>query len=657
MLSFFRNAPLPRQLGIGIMISVVASFFVLILLIGRLFDYEVKEIVTPHQQAEVSLIAKKLESDWNSLSGGISRSVHSLVKNVQFALDQEGQGNNKRASNTAVANALNNYANSTAQHVFLYEQKGSSSTLLSSAGHSVTIPLHTVSSLLSKTNGQLKQVKINNQDYVAYSTPVQGSYNLKLLSILPSSVVINRINKELSKLKFGKNGYVYVTDAESRNGYLVFHPTLTGTSLYDISADAPAIFEKLYQADAGVLYYTLKIAGKDTNAKESKAIFQHVDGWNWVVAIKTYSSEYNEQLNSILLLVAAIGAGIAVVLAIALSLFTKRSLRSLKEVSKGVSIIGEGDLTYQFSKAVPQNSQNEIHCLQADIEKMRDGLIELVNKVSTSGKQLSYSADVITNANRELTNSANQSNNACYEVASAIQQITASIEEVAQSSQEVSAEINTVNATTSSGVDSIRDVEQSVSLLSNSFELAEQTILEVEGSSESIGNVVKVINDIAEQTNLLALNAAIEAARAGEQGRGFAVVADEVRVLAQRTQKSTEEIQTVVDKLQTGSRTAVTTMKEGRAQVETSVHKATEATTTVGDILSSVNTVEHNIENVAAATEEQSATSVQIKGNTEQLQEMAQATLSHAQSSQDASNEIFNLTNELEGDINKFKLP
>ena len=318
--------------------------------------------------------------------------------------------------------------------------------------------------------------------------------------------------------------------------------------------------------------------------------------------------------------------------------------------------IGNGDLTYRFEHYVSGQSKNETHILQRAIQVMRDDLLKLIEQVHQTGDALVDSAQQISQANQQLIASANQSNHASMEVASAIQQVSASTEEVATRSTEVSEQSVSVTAVTNEGFGAVEKIEQTIASLSSSFERAAHTIEDVRNSTTNIGDVVNVINEIAEQTNLLALNAAIEAARAGEQGRGFAVVADEVRVLAQRTQQSTEEIQTVVSRLQEGSRSAVTTMQDGRDQVQLSVQQAAEAGALLSQINEAMNIVAEGISGVAAATEEQSVAAMQIRGNAEHLHQAADQTLSEVHLSQQQSDRVGALTEQLKANLSKFRI-
>lgn len=637
MLQRLRYLSLPTQLAAGSMIAVIIIFIILVSAIDMLFKGQLNDIVTDHQQTEAKLLAHELHTQYED-------EVRSLKRVAKYVNSELAQDNAQ----------LNTIQNSIDADILLLEQQGNGFQVVNATSANFT-------GMITKKNGQdtyTGKWHTPGQDYLIHYQPISGLPGRYFALLMPYDSILQEMRNNLNALQIGKRGYVYVTDAAEDKGTILIHPSesVLNKNVFDLFPTAKSAFASMYDQTSGVTNYTIQVAGQDKAAEESKVIFHHVEGWDWVVAIKTYQSEYKEELMHILLFVIGICCVAAVALSTTLWIHIKNSLNPLRDITKGVREIGEGNLAYRFKQDVSKSSQNETHMLQISVQNMRNGLIELIEEVQSSSDQLLETARIISSSNDRLIHSATNSSNTCAQVASAIEQVSASIEEVAHNSTEVSEETVSVNTTTEEGYLATQQVEKTIASLSTSFEHASTTIKDVESSTENIGNVVNVINEIAEQTNLLALNAAIEAARAGEQGRGFAVVADEVRVLAQRTQQSTEEIKQVVEGLQKGSRSAVSTMQEGRDQVENSVQQAINASAILARINKSMDIVAQGISSVAASTEEQSVAATQIRGNAEELHAAASSTFEEAQNSQEQSQRINTLAERLKKDLTRFKL-
>ncbi len=323
----------------------------------------------------------------------------------------------------------------------------------------------------------------------------------------------------------------------------------------------------------------------------------------------------------------------------------------IKGVRRAI-VTASGDLTDE----IVVDSKDEIGELLEAMNGMRGKLLDMIGRMSDITAQLSTASEEMSTVTRQTSEALREQRQETEMVATAIHEMSATANEVAGNIAHTATAASEANEQTHGGQ---RVVEQSITQinrLSSQIDSSSEAITAVEQYSEAISSVLDVIKGVAEQTNLLALNAAIEAARAGEQGRGFAVVADEVRTLAGRTQQSTEEIHDTIEKLQAGSRQAVSAMEQSRKEMESAEEYATQTGDALAAIATAVSKIDEMATQIASASEEQGAVSEEINRNIVKINDMSAQTAAGAEDTATASEDLSRMAAELAQIIGEFKV-
>lgn len=347
------------------------------------------------------------------------------------------------------------------------------------------------------------------------------------------------------------------------------------------------------------------------------------------------------------------GTLLAIVLGVSISWIVLKSISvPVEAVAQGLTALANGDLT----RHIDIDSHDELGQMARNYNQAVSKTQQAMKHVYQTTLDVTQRSENIVDANEKMAQDLTQQANQVAHISNSIDEIALSIQEVAQQSASATSSAQDAGIKASSGGKIVRNTINGMSAISEAVSASSTSVSELGRRGTQIGDIINVINDIAEQTNLLALNAAIEAARAGEAGRGFAVVADEVRTLADRTTTATQEIAKSIEAIQSETQMAVERMESGTGHVNEGMVLVTQAGESLDDIVAGTDLVSGMIDSIAAASEEQSQASAEVSKNVISVSEVSRNANNQASLTASSARELAQHAEQLKGLVSQFTI-
>ena len=500
-------------------------------------------------------------------------------------------------------------------------------------------------------------IKTQNVVETAYSI-IEHYHALEQNNTLTQQQAQSQALNAIRALRYDKTNYFWINNYQPTMVMHPIKPALDGKDLTNNKdPDGKALFVDMVnivkRSGEGFIPYKWPKPGKDKPV-EKIAFVKGFNQWQWIIGSGVYldsiDEAFSEQRN--LIVISAIIMIIAVIL---LSYFIGKSIliptRLAADMMKDISQ-GEGDLTRKLN----ESGNDEISELSRSFNlfalKMRESLVH----VAQSANDVSEHAHTVDDSSRTSHSFIELQNDSSTQVAAAMEQMTHQIHDVSRNAEAAEQAAKDAAQNASTGKNVVAQTITAIETLSSNIETVSRVTEDLANESHNIGSVLDVIRSISEQTNLLALNAAIEAARAGEHGRGFAVVADEVRTLASRTGQSTDEIQTMITKLQEGAKAAVEAVKSSQALSVSTVDQASSANTSLNEIERLVSIITEMNSQIARATEQQTQAADEVNLRINELSQSTEQSLNNTKQLTDASDNLKQSSEGLSSVVNRFKL-
>ncbi|ELK2034934.1 methyl-accepting chemotaxis protein [Vibrio vulnificus] len=489
------------------------------------------------------------------------------------------------------------------------------------------------------------QDAITNALLVTIAEPVNRGG--KMVGVVGADVLIDQLINDVINLDAGENAHAMLIDTQ--DGTFLAHPD-KNLALKPVNT----LLKQFTLQDIERSASQRNIEEATINGKPKLFYFTKVPETPWMFAIemdKATEEASHSQLLREMLIIAVL---ITIVVIVAVSWLVGFLFRDLGRVSRALEEIasGEGDLTQRLEP----RSDDEVGKLAENFNRFVGNMHTMVSKLSAVSASLSEQAKTTAMRAEERSQRISHQQDEINMVATAVNEMAAATQEIAGNADHTAQNAEEAVSACVHGSEQVTQTQGSIQNLAKEVQVATSVIQELEAHGNAINTILSTIQGIAEQTNLLALNAAIEAARAGEQGRGFAVVADEVRVLSQRTHASTKEIQHTIEMLQGTTVQAVGIMDDSRQLAGTSVDDANSAAVSLTQIHTAVERISDMATQIASAAEEQASVTTEITRNTEGIRDVSNELAYEAQQAASQAAMLSELSHELEQEIRRFKL-